>query len=153
MGRERQMQMVPRHSISRSTARSKAGRLRAGRYTSGGQVRGYKLKKTEQIENVYCDFCEKNPAPYSECMGCGKAICYECRKTNAQEYNHGVNVGGSGDGVYCNECDMRLRKTGDKLHAAYLAIRSLQNEQRGFYENFQMRSKTAEAVLAKLQRR
>lgn len=109
------------------------------------------MKKAEQVENVYCDFCEKRPAPYSQCLGCGKDICYECKKLYAQEYSHGVNVGGSGDGVYCNECDLRLRKTGDKLHEAYLAIRSLRDEQAGFYESLRSRQTLAEAKLASLQ--
>ena len=113
------------------------------------------MKKTEQVETEYCDFCEANPARYNHCFRCDKAICYDCRKTQAHEYSHGINVGGSGDGLYCNECDGVLRKSGaDPLHRAYLVVESLKNEQRGFYEHFEVRRSAAEkAVLLLVEQR
>ena len=107
------------------------------------------MKKTVSVEQIKCDFCGEEA--WSGCLQCGKDICYECRKTHAKEYSHGVNVGGSGDGTYCNDCDDKLRKTNDPLHAAYRKIEALKNEANGFYANFKVRQDEAEKALKELQ--
>lgn len=108
------------------------------------------MKKTETVEKIICDFCEVNEAAYRPCMGCGKAICYDCRKTVAKEYNHAVYFQGSDDGLYCLECDIRLTATGDPLHASYRVIGFLCDEMKGWGEDFKKRSDKAEANLKRL---
>lgn len=108
------------------------------------------MKQRVTVEQVKCDFCGKE-ADWSKCLGCGIDICYDCRKTKAKEYPHAVYFSGSGDGIYCAECDARLRKSGDKLHAAYLSIERLRNEQEGWYADFKKRMDKAEADLKKIQ--
>lgn len=108
------------------------------------------MKKTVEKETTFCDVCGKE-YPYCDvCLSCGKEVCHECAKTEGVEYKHSVWASGSGDGFYCNECDSKLKKTGDKLHAAYRKIVSLRNEQEGFYKDFKARGDKAEADLKKL---
>lgn len=109
------------------------------------------MKRVEQVETEYCDICESGTAGYLHCMGCGKAICFECRQTRAKEYPHAVFFSGSCDGLYCMECDARLAKNGDQLHAAYRQIERLRDENRGWAEDFKKRSDTAEERVKALQ--
>lgn len=111
------------------------------------------MKRVVSVEQTLCDVCQKNEAhPWAACLKCGKMICYDCRTLNAHEYAHGVNVGGSGDGIYCNECDATLTKTGnDLLHNAYRAILALKNEVKGFSTDFDKRRTAAEAALKNIQ--
>ena len=110
-------------------------------------------KIVEQHETHICDFCKVNKAyEFNSCLRCGKDICYDCSKTHAKEYSHGVYVGGSGDGQYCNDCDAILTRTReDDLHNAYRLIKSLRDEQEAWYSDFNKRSDKAEAILKKLQ--
>lgn len=107
------------------------------------------MKRTVTVEQILCDVCQKNEAyKWNACLNCGKHICYDCRKLNAHEYRHGVNVGGSGDGIYCNDCDAALTKAAtDPLHNAYRAIYALRNEAAGFYADFDKRRVVAEDAL------
>lgn len=111
------------------------------------------MKRTVSVEQTLCDVCQKNEAhPWNACLKCGKLICYDCRDLNAHEYNHGVNVGGSGAGVYCKECDAALTKAAnDPLHNAYRAILALKHEAACFYATFEKRRTAAENALKKLQ--
>lgn len=113
------------------------------------------MKTIVEEEKHLCDVCKKNEAySWTACLGCGKDICYECRKIHAKEYTHATWASGSGDGVYCNQCDERLRKDGtDKLYNAYAVIKSLRDESKGWGDAFEIRRKSAEAALNALQRR
>jgi len=108
------------------------------------------MKKEVMVEKTFCDVCGKEASGYQKCMSCGKDLCYDCYKTSAVGYTHGVHFGGSGDGIYCLECDEKLLKSGDKLHAAYRVIKSLRNEVSGFYADFEKRAKEAEERLGGL---
>ena len=108
------------------------------------------MKKKVTVEQTFCDVCGKE-ASYSKCMGCGKDLCYECRKVEAVEYKHGVHFSGSGDGLYCLKCDKEKREGGDKLHLAYRKIEMLRNEATGFWTEFEKRTKEAENELKRLQ--
>jgi hypothetical protein len=109
------------------------------------------MKRTQTTEVEICDFCEEQQASsHTKCMGCGKAICYDCRKTRAKEYNHAVYFQGSGDGLYCLECDKRLTATGDPLHAAYRVIGYLRDESKAWGEAFKVKIDKAEANLKRL---
>ena len=108
------------------------------------------MKQRVTVEQIKCDLCSKKEA-WNKCLGCGIDICYDCRKMKVKEYSHAVYFGGSEDGIYCFECDARLRKSGDKLHAAYLVIERLRNEQNGWYANFKKRVDKAEIDLKKIQ--
>jgi len=107
------------------------------------------MKKLIEIEQTFCDFCGRDDC-HDKCLGCGKDICYTCKKIEAKEYRHAVYCSGSGDGTYCHGCDLEKRKSGDKLHAAYRMIESLRNEMEGFSVNFKHRSDKAEAEIKAL---
>ena len=103
------------------------------------------MKKQITIDKSFCDFCGKEASGYSQCMCCGKDLCYGCLKTEAKEYPHSVYCSGSGDGLYCLQCDRNLRDSDDNLHAAYRKIESLRNELKGWSEDFKKRCNDAEA--------
>jgi len=105
---------------------------------------------TEPVEKINCDFCGGEAYEWNHCLNCGKHLCYDCIKTFGKKYSHGVYISGSGDGLYCKECDARLIGTNNPLHTAYRAIDSLSNEYRAWSENFEKRRTTAEAHLWKL---
>lgn len=107
------------------------------------------MKEQVTVEKIKCDFCGKEA--WKHCLHCGKDICYECIGIDAKEYKHGIHVGGSGDGLYCNECDGSLKNSDNKIHAAYRKIEALRNEANGSYAEFEKRGKLAEKALEKLQ--
>lgn len=113
------------------------------------------MKRVESVERLICDVCETNGAYESDaCLRCGKAFCYECQKTHAREYKHGVHFSGSGDGTYCLPCDALLRKEGtDPLHRAYLLVDALRMEEAGFYQSFKERAAKAEKDVERLRKR
>ena len=112
------------------------------------------MKTTVTIEQHICDFCKENDAyKWNACLRCGKDICYDCAKTEAKEYSHGVYFSGSGDGRYCNECDTILTETrADPLHNAYKVIKTLRAEQEVWYKDFKQRSDAAENRIKELQK-
>ena len=106
------------------------------------------MKKTITQEREICDFCDENDASYMRCMGCRKAMCYDCRKIHAKEYAHAVHFGGSEDGLYCLECDTRLiTANNDKLHRAYRTVEALRAESKAWWEEFKVRSDKAEEAV------
>ncbi len=108
------------------------------------------MKKKITKEATFCDNCGKETY-VAVCLRCGAEHCYDCQKKIGVEYTHAVNFSGSGDGYYCVACDSFLRKRGgDSLHTAYLGIKRLKNEARGFYDDFKERSDKAEEKAAKL---
>lgn len=109
------------------------------------------MKKEVTVEKAFCDVCGKEASGYQKCIVCGKEFCYDCHKTAAIEYTAGVNFSGSGDGLYCLDCDEKALKSGDKLHAAYRTIKALKNEASGFYADFKRRREEAEEEVKKLQ--
>lgn len=107
------------------------------------------MKKKTMIEQVFCDVCGANTWDGNACQRCGKHFCYDCREAHCIEYSHAVHFSGSGDGLYCTDCDKELRETGDKKHQLYLKIKSLCDEAKGWNEDFMARCKTTEAELEK----
>jgi len=107
------------------------------------------MKKLVEIEQTICDICGKREA-YYKCNGCGIDICYECIEVHAVKYSHSLYCSGSGDGLYCNDCNEKLSKSDDKLYKAYVKIQMLKNEAKGWSEDFNQRSKLAEAKLQTL---
>lgn len=104
------------------------------------------MKKTITEEREICDFCHINDASYLHCMGCDKAMCYECRKIHGKEYPRAVYFCGSADGLYCRACDARLiTERSDKLHRAYRRIEALRAESKAWADEFKMRTDAAEA--------
>jgi len=102
------------------------------------------LKREITVMQDFCDFCGDISNHWSVCMECSKNICYDCQKTHAKKYRHGVNISGSGDGLYCLDCDSKLDTP--KLRA-YRQIEALRQEADAFYEDFKNRSKIAEKIL------
>jgi len=110
-------------------------------------------KVNQTVSLSQCDFCGAAMQYMDSCNGCGKDICYECEKVNAFKYPHGVFVGGSGDGLYCKDCDERLGNAGDPLLLAFREVRSLRTEMMAREEEFSRRRKAAEAALAAIPRK
>lgn len=108
------------------------------------------MKRVVSHEVDYCDFCQEHEVSYAKCLGCQKAVCYECRKARVTEFHHAVHFIGSEDGLYCSECVARLTGTGEPLFEAYRSIEQLRAEAKAFYENIEARSKVAEAKLKEL---
>jgi hypothetical protein len=107
------------------------------------------MKKTITQEVDCCDICERPHAHYG-CDNCGKVYCYDHSESHLKKYAHGVHFGGSDDGCYCLECDAALLKSGDKLHAAYLRVASLRDENAGWYERLKARADIAEGAVSRL---
>ena len=99
----------------------------------------------------FCDACGKEYPYPQKCKRCGKEFCFDCNKVCGVDYRHGVHFSGSGDGYYCTECDIGLKRSGsDKLHSAYLKIKTLRHEEKLFWEDFKERTEIAEAEIKRL---
>ena len=96
-------------------------------------------------------FLWKDEHCYDKCLGCGKDVCYECKKAEGNEFYHSVHCGGSGDGFYCIIClgNPKIIKT--SLYQAYLTIQRLRNEEKVWYDDFRIRCENAEKDLKKIQ--
>jgi hypothetical protein len=105
------------------------------------------MKKPLTIQQSYCDFCGEKASGYQLCLSCGRDFCYDCARKHGVEYNHGVHCAGSGDGLYCLECDQKMREKGDRLHSAYVKIHILREQEKSFYEDFKTRCEAAENEL------
>lgn len=108
------------------------------------------MKRMVTKEQSFCDACSKESPGYYSCDECKTDFCYECAETSTVKYSHGVGFSGSGDGMYCRPCDKALLERGDAKHRAYLMIKSLRDEETGWYERFKKRVSDAEAHLAAL---
>ena len=109
------------------------------------------MKKAITKTVSVCDQCGTDEHVYTHCLRCGKEYCFECRKVHGTEYQHGVNVSGSGDGYYCNECNAILMNTKeDPLFNAYQLIQQLKREASGFYREFKKRQDHAEETIKRL---
>jgi hypothetical protein len=107
--------------------------------------------KIREKEVIFCDFCNQEAAHglAIKCINCHKHACLNCNKESMTEYSHAVYFSGSDDGHYCNDCDSAL--TGkDALHNAYVEIQKLKEERKKLFDNFDNRSKIAEALIKKL---
>jgi hypothetical protein len=104
-----------------------------------------KKQLTKDVE--VCDVCGTDKMVFSHCNNCSKDYCYECAKTHAVTYSHGVYCGGSGDACYCNACRNELLKKGDVRLLAYLKIQDLRAEAKRWSEDFNMRQEHAEKVI------
>ena len=107
------------------------------------------MKKQVTVEQSFCDVCGKEASGYKKCDCCGKEFCHDCRKVEAKEYAHSVHCSGSG-GLYCLECDNKLRGGDDKLHTAYRKIEALRNEAKGWSDDFRKRCDRAESEVKEL---
>jgi hypothetical protein len=99
---------------------------------------------------ISCDFCGAQESYMQACDNCGKDICYECKKRHAHIYAHAVHFSGSGDALYCNECDSKMFVIGDVRHAKFVAIERLRNEEKAYWEDFKVRAKSAEDAVKHL---
>ena len=110
------------------------------------------MKKIIPTETIMCDICGENES-YDKCLKCGKDICYTCIENGkAIKYQHSVHCGGSMDGVYCKQCDERLKSGGDLLYDAYLTIKTLRSEHQTLYESLIQRSDAAEEFIQQLRK-
>ncbi len=105
-----------------------------------------KVEKTVTMD--ICDICKGDSYKWNECFSCVKNICYKCKDNVAHEYKHGIYVSGSENGLYCNECDTRLRESNNnRKHKAYRAVESLRREAEGWNRDFDLRCKKVEEEL------
>ena len=87
------------------------------------------MKKVIKKEVSVCYRCGSDENVFYSCKNCGIDHCWECKKLYGHEYAHGVHFTGSGDGYYCQECDMVLYKSGkNDLYNYYQKIKELKNE-------------------------
>ena len=105
------------------------------------------MKKTKTIEIEACDFCDGDEHCYHRCLGCGKAVCHNCEKTQGVEYPHSLNFRGSGDGWYCSQCEVTDTSG---LLASYRLMRSIRGAAERFYEETKKRADACEARIKEL---
>lgn len=109
------------------------------------------MKKTMSKEVLLCDLCGKEQSYMEKCMNCATEMCYDCQKQSGRKYAHSVYCSGSGDGFYCNACDVSLTASGtNDRHKAYRAIKSLKNELHAWNEDFEKRHEAAKKHLKSL---
>lgn len=109
------------------------------------------MKRTIEKEVTICDNC-KAESYVSRCLSCGTEHCWRCRESCGREYHQALYISGSGDGYYCKACDAKLTQSGDKLHAAFQKIETLQRESTAWNENFEQRRQNAEQELEAIPR-
>jgi hypothetical protein len=108
------------------------------------------MKKTIKKEAHYCDVCNKEEDYISECLGCGKEFCFDCKDKHGYEYSYKVYFRGWGDGYYCNECIKGLTKSKESARFnAYLRIQELKEESESIYDEFKKKQEKAEKEIEK----
>ena len=95
-----------------------------------------KIKREIEIEINICDFCEVEEA-YQSCDNCGKYVCDDCFDDNVKSYRHSTHFLGSGDGLYCNECQKELKETKDEKFLLFLELEKV-------IDNFLLNKKSLE---------
>ena len=110
------------------------------------------MKKIVAVEKIFCDVCGKESHENGNCLNCGKNVCYKCELAFAHRYQSNVFRRGCGDGLYCNECDAKLRLyTDNPLYIAYREIEALQKERADWEDDFDKRRKIVEQKLEMLE--
>src|SRR5574343_850187 len=104
------------------------------------------MKKQVVIEHSFCDNCGSRDYTY-KCLGCKTEVCYKCKEKVGREFSHAVHFSGSSDGFFCSKCLVEPPEKVKSLLYAYLAIDALKDEYKGWWENFDKRSKKAEEYL------
>ncbi len=104
------------------------------------------MEKTVTKEEFVCDFCQTESS-YEKCLGCGKDVCWKCRKTAGIDFKHSVCMSGSGDGFFCHSCLIDPPKHILPKFHAYLKIYYLRREMEAWSKHFEIRSQEAEREL------
>jgi len=99
------------------------------------------MKKTISKTVNFCDKCNKEEEWLTACLGCGVEMCGKCQDKHGVEYSHAVHCSGSGDGFYCNPCDVKFThsEVGNNRHDAYRQVKALRDELAVFQEDFNKR--------------
>ena len=105
-------------------------------------------RKLVTTTKITCDICNTAEAyEWSQCLGCGRDLCYDCRVT----YQHAVSFSGSNDGYYCQACDLKFQAGGgDHLWAAYRRIQHIRAERKAFYERSETEGAAVEQTIREL---
>ena len=106
------------------------------------------MKKSITRDSSFCDECKKETY-INKCLSCKKEYCWECWKNLGREYKHAVHFGGSGDEHLCFQC-VESPKQYLPLILCYQKIAALRQEEKGWYEDFNERSKVVEDEIKKL---
>jgi hypothetical protein len=109
------------------------------------------MQKQVMITKRICDFCKKEET-YDKCLSCGKDICYKCQKTEAKIYQFALNFKGSEDGIYCNDCDTKLKNQIDSSdiksqHTSYLILKNLADKYNCLLDKLKLESDEAESTI------
>jgi hypothetical protein len=106
------------------------------------------MRENKTIEVKVCDACGKSENVFHTCLRCGKDFCYDDFKKEGVEYKHAVFFGGSDDVEFCKACDIELHNNRNEplygLHKAFLNIKWLVAERKGYDDEFDKRTKEAE---------
>ena len=94
------------------------------------------MKLKREIEINICDFCGVEEA-YQSCHNCGKYVCADCFDDNVKPYRHSIVFLGNGDGLYCNECQKKLKETKDEKFLLFLELEKV-------IDNFLLNKKSLE---------
>jgi hypothetical protein len=80
-------------------------------------------------------------------LGCGKDVCWDCKKKAGIEVHAGLFFSGSGDGFYCNSCRTLRSVVASDLYQAYLKIHVMRQEYDSWSADFEIKRKKAEEEL------
>jgi hypothetical protein len=107
------------------------------------------MKKVVEKEVEFCDNCGSDDCVFNECIGCGKHFCYECndKKKVGQKYSHAVYCSGSRDAYLCTDCILLPTPKIQEILEVYGKIANLRSESKVWYEDFEKRTKEAEAAV------
>lgn len=102
------------------------------------------------IRTQVCDICRVEES-YKKCSGCGIDICPDCEddEDKVRHYRHSIHVTGSGDGLYCNECQEILRENKDEKFAAYSKMDQLITNHEKYMEAFRSEALKLEKEILK----
>lgn len=105
------------------------------------------IETIETTQNI-CDICRKYQS-YEKCTGCGIDICPDCKKVFAKYYRHSIDVSGSGDAIYCDECQEALKANGDEKFDLYVKMDELITSYDSFIGKFRAEARKLEEEILK----
>jgi hypothetical protein len=105
----------------------------------------------KQITVYVCEECGKAEDTYPHCCTeCGKHFCWDCSKRLATDYQHSLHCSGSGDGLYCVDCEANLTANPTPLFTAYAAIKTLRQASKAYYAALEKKAAELEKEIRRL---
>lgn len=123
-----------------------------------------KQKLWREVKVEVCDHCGKEDYMNKKCLCCGVEHCYDCRKdlTIGIIYPAYIYCSGSGEGYFCQKCNVMLLSTPQQrkmdpvqrrtsvLHGAYIAVYRLQQDMEEVKNTFEKRRKQVEGHMRRV---